>query len=418
MPMPLLTTTLDTIFNRFQSPYISLLSSPVMAAVAAGVRSALVVDLGWAETVVTSVYEFREVRSSSSLRAGRMLIQQVHKLLARALDEREGDTRHENTEETQDQVVSFEECEEVASRMLWCKPVAGSHQDTPPDGLPTVTETDESEAGTSGTPEKTDSASIRLSSPFPPTTVDISYDGLAEPCEAAFFETQYSAASWDDDELPVPLLLYHHLLRLPLDVRAICMSRIIFTGGCANVLGLRGRISDELSNIVQARGWDPVAGKAPEQLKTNPKLQRREGGRRGATAGDPSRPTLDPGGDVAGEQDGVWHDAANAAPEKDPVEEQFRKVQGVRDTRPIVQGQLRAIESLGPWSGASLVTQLKMPAIATIDRELWAQQGVAGASKPGEVDLKTTQRQSMGPGNLMRSAAAGTNWTLGAWGNV
>src|SRR3569833_3590136 len=47
LPVPLLSTTLDTIFNRFQSPTISLVSAPVMAAAAAGVRAALVVDLGW-----------------------------------------------------------------------------------------------------------------------------------------------------------------------------------------------------------------------------------------------------------------------------------------------------------------------------------------------------------------------------------
>ncbi len=91
----------------------------------------------------------------------------------------------------------------------------------------------------------------------------------------------------------------------------------------------------------------------------------------------------------------MWHDAANAAPERDPVEEDVQK--GARAGQPAqVQGQLRAIESLGAWSGASLVTQLKVPAIATIDRELWLQQGVAGASRPGEVDVKTQQRQSIG----------------------
>jgi len=74
---------------------------------------------------------------------------------------------------------------------------------------------------------------------------------------------------------------------------------------------------------------------------------------------------------------------------------------------------MRAIESLGPWSGASLITQLKAPAIATIDRDIWQQQGAAGASRATEVDPKG-QRQSLGPGGLIRGAAS--SWTLGVWG--
>ncbi len=72
------------------------------------------------------------------------------------------------------------------------------------------------------------------------------------------------------------------------------------------------------------------------------------------------------------EQDGVWHDAANAVPEVDPVEEQLKRG---RDEKPDAKGQLRAIESLGAWAGASLLVQLKVPAIATIDRELWCAAG-------------------------------------------
>jgi actin-related protein len=195
-----------------------------------------------------------------------------------------------------------------------------------------------------------------------------------------------------------------------MDVRAICIARIIFTGGCSKVLGLRRRIFDEVSRLVQERGWDPVQGKGVEAMKTNPKLKRRAS--RQASEG----PTgLAQPADGGREQDGVWHDAANATPEVDPIEEQLRR-RG--DQKPIVQGKLRAVESLGAWAGASLVTQLKVSAIATIDRELWLQHGAAGASRPSEVDFKAQQRQSMGAGGLISRAAAGTSWTLGAWGSV
>lgn len=408
---PLLSTVLDTLFNRFLPPTISLLSSPITTSVAAGVRSALIVDLGWAETLVTSVYEYRGIRCDRSIRAGRLLVAQMNKLLGRSLAQSQGKTYDDSPESAEEPVVSFEECEDITSRLAWCKSAHGaSNPSGQDDSLPTVQEQDESELQGTASAAVPDFVSIPLSSAHPPTTLKLPHLVLAEPCENAFFDLQYSHASFDDHELPIHLLVYRSLLQLPVDVRAVCMSRIIFTGGCSKVLGLRKRVFDELSHLIQERGWDPVVGKSVEQLKLNPKLKR--GGSRQARRDGPTG--SDPQGDGGGEQDGVWHDAANAAPEVDLIEEQLRK--GI-DAKPAAHGELRAIDSLGPWSGASLLTQLKIPAVATIDRELWLQQGVSGAVRPSEVDFKTQQRQSMGPGGLMRNAAAGANWTLGVWGS-
>jgi len=388
-----------------------------MCAVAAGVRSALVVDLGWAETVVTSVYEYREVACSRSVRAGKMLVEHAHKMLAGALSEKLGTPVDKDSQE---HLISFEECEEVTSRMVWCKPAASS-EPKPAEGLATVTETDESEPGSSAGPRPAGPVSIPLASSSPPTTLALPFDKLAEPSEDTFFESaRYADCSWDDHEQPIPQLLFRHLLQLPLDVRALCMARIIFTGGCTNVLGLRARVFDELAALVRQRGWDPVTGRGAEQARANPKTARR-GGRGGASHGGTTNGAArsPPPAEVSGtEVDGVWIDAAgaaNAAPEPDPVEAQLRRA---RPARPPVQGRLRTVDTLGAWGGASLVTQLKVPAIATVDRELWAVHGAAGASRVADVDLKTQQRQSMGAGGLMRSSAPATSWTLGAWGSA
>jgi len=405
-PIPLLSTVLDTLFNRFQAPNISLFSASVASAIAAGVRSALIVDLGWQETVVTSVYEYREVQCSRSVRGGRLLIEQTHKFLKAAVARSQGLTPNEDSSED---VVSFEECEDVACRAVWCKPARNASSSQEAEGLAQLPEQDESGDDGRGVFDAPDHITIPLRSTSPPLILDTAYDQLTEPCEATFFDSQYSSTSFDDNELPVPLLVYQSLLQLPMDVRALCMSRIIFTGGCSKVLGLRGRIFDEVARLVEERGWDPVRGKAIEQLKANPKLQRR--GTRQATTGPTGVPQP---ADGDGDQDGVWHDAANAAPEADPIERQLRE--GGDGARPRVQGKLRAVESLGPWSGASMLSQLKVPAVATIDHDLWLQQGASGASKPSEVDFKAQQRQSLGAGGLIRGAAAGTNWTLGVWG--
>jgi actin-related protein len=403
LPIPLLSAALDSVFTRFQPPTVSLLSSPIALAVGAGVRSALVVDLGWGETVVSSIYEYREVASKRTIRGGRALVEQTHRLLANHLPETQ-----KKSDDSQEHVLSFEECNDITTRMVWCRPcpVSGSTRSSS-QTLETLHEHDEGESADRSLPGRAGSVTISLKSGPAPTSLELPFDAFAEPCEDAFFDSQCSPTSFDDHELPLHLLVYRSLLQLPVDVRALCMSRIIFTGGCSNVLGLRKRIFDEVSHLVATRGWDPVEGKRLEQLRTNLKLNKRRA--RQAHNGPAGVTSQSEEGE---EQDGVWHDAANVVPEVDPIEEQLKRG---TDRRPRVQGEMRAIESLGAWSGASLVTHLKTPAIATIDRDAWLLHGAAGAGKAGEVDQKT-QRQSLGAGGLIRGSAAGSAWTLGVWG--
>lgn len=403
LPLPLLSTTLDLLFNRFQSPTVSLLSSATMSAVGAGLRSALVIDLGWAETVVTSVYEYREVRSTRSVRAGRHLVSSLHKIIKEAVRNK-GITPYERVQDVKEEdnrhVLGFGECEEICTRVVWCKPAQKPATTDSDTGLPTVEEQDESEAEAPSTTPENKTIKIPLRSTRPPTNLDMPFSRLADACENTYFEERAGAPStFDDEELPAHWLVYLHLLRLPLDVRAVCMPRIVFTGGCSRVIGIKGRITDELAALVEQRGWDPVTGRGVEALKNNPKLRRR--GSRQASAG---RTSAEP-------EDGLWHDAANEAPEGNAIDEQLER----RRASPPVQGQIRAVESLGPWSGASLTAQLKVLATAHVERENWVQHGAAGASRPGEVDVKAQQRQSLGP---MRGVSGGQDraWTLGVWG--
>ncbi|PSR93679.1 hypothetical protein BD289DRAFT_428661 [Coniella lustricola] len=413
-PLPLLATALATLFNRFHTPAVSLMSSSIACAVSAGVRSTLVVDMGWAETVVTAVYEYREVQSSRSVRAGKMLVEKTHNLLATSLVAQQPSPASLNNEEAEiRRVISFEECEEVATRLAWCKPIRNldSVAVEQNEGLPTVTEQDETESSTAPLPtNQTTSTFIPLKSITPPRKVEVTYEQLSMPAETTFFDSERPIASFDDDELPLPLLIYRSLLKLPIDVRGICMARIIFTGGCSKVLGLRSRILAEVNTLVQNGGWDPVQGKAVEAYKTNPSL--RQAGNRTLTSESPH----DEGGGGGGgghEQDGVWVDAASdAQQEPDPVEQQLRRKEGEKRG---LQGQLRVIESLGAWSGGSLLSLLKVPAVAMVEREAWREHGPSGASRPSEVEQKAAQRQSMGTGGLIRGSA-GANWTLGVWG--
>ncbi|POR32926.1 Uncharacterized protein TPAR_06885 [Tolypocladium paradoxum] len=395
VPVPLLSTVLDTLFNSFQTPMVSLMSSPTMSAVAAGVRSALVIDMGWAETVVTSVYEYREVKTTRTVRGGRLLLDRLYKLLHNLLGGDEFDEKGKH-------VVSFDECEDILYRLMWCRASAFKSSQRQSTQLDTVEEQDESEAETS---HPTGVADIPLRSATPPSTLQVPFNKLADVCDDSFFDPSASPSTFDDHELPVHLLVYHHLLQLPMDVRAVCMSRIMFTGGCSNVLGIRERVMDEVTSIVDRRGWAPVSGKGVDQLRNNHKLRKASIQRSSIT----STATSESSGE---DQDAARSESAMTEPSEDAIEAKIAR------NRPVphqLQGQPRVIHSLGPWAGASLLCQLKIPAVATVDRELWLQQGASGASRPSDVDIKA-QRQSSG---LIRASGGHhANWTLGIWGSL
>lgn len=400
VPIPLLSTALDTLFNNFQTPMVSLMSSATMTAVAAGVRSALVIDMGWSETVVTSVYEYREVKVTRSIRGGKSLLDSLYKTLHKV---HSGKDLSENDAK----VISFEECEDVMCRMVWCRSSTLKASQRQSTQLDTVVEQDESQPEPNH-PRGT--ASIPLRSTSPPTTLEVPFDKLADVCDDTFFDQSTSASSFDDHELPLHLLVYQHLLQLPMDVRAICMARLMFTGGCSNVLGIKERVIDEVSSIIDRRGWTPVTGKGVEQLRNNLRLNRSSIISR---ASESSVALSETSEDLSTSS---RPSSIATTAEVDAIE---AKLARNKNAPPQIQGQLRAIHSLGPWTGASLLCQLKIPAMATIDRELWIQQGATGASRPGDIDVKAQQRQSMGAGGLIRgSGGHHTNWTLGAWGAV
>ncbi|EQK98887.1 Actin-like protein [Ophiocordyceps sinensis CO18] len=396
VPVPLLSTILDTLFHNFQAPMVSLMSSPTMSAVAGGVRCALVVDMGWAETVVTSVYEYREVKATRTVRGGRLLLDGLYALLRSILNAGQGEGKERR-------VLSFDECEDILCRLMWCRASAFKSSQRQSAQLDTVEEQDESEMETAN-PSGT--ADIPLRSSLPPSTLQVPFGKLADVCDETYFDLSASPCTFDDHELPVHLLVYHHLLQLPVDVRALCMSRLMITGGCSEILGIKERIFDEVTSIVDRRGWAPVSGKGVDQLRNNPKLRKESVARTSIS----SAATSESGGD---DVDGTRSEPAD---EEDPIE---AKIARNRRLPQQVQGQLRAMHSLGPWAGASLVCQLKMPAMASMDREQWLQHGANGASRPSDVDTKAQQRHMAGTGGLMRSSAGNhVNWTLGIWGSL
>ncbi|PKY05861.1 actin-like ATPase domain-containing protein [Aspergillus campestris IBT 28561] len=363
MPYPLLSALLSSLFGRWRFPSITLLPTPAMVVLAAGLRSALVVDIGWAETVVTGVYEYREVATKRSTRATKRLLQETGKMLTALSPKGTAPPRPAN-----EISADFELCEEVVSRFAWARPRGDDPE-------------------LSSVLKKT----VSIPCPSSPSTyMDVPFARFADPVGDVFFADGVAENQLDDEEKSLPLLVYHALLALPPDARGLCMSRIVFVGGGSHVAGIRTRVLAEVGSLLDQYGWSAVRGQAIE--KQRQQLQRLSLAPR---ATSPAHGSEGP---------------AVAEEEIDPVEQKLQRNKD-KDSQPPVQGVLREVESLGAWAGASLATSLKIRGVVEIEREKYLQHGLAGASRDLESHGHVPDRRSG-----LRAGGDRSSWTLGGWG--
>ncbi|KAI9764445.1 MAG: hypothetical protein M1840_008468 [Geoglossum simile] len=428
-PYPLLSTLLMALFTNFQLPLVTLLSSAVLATVAAGLRSSLIVDIGWHETIITGVFELRELLHCRSDRAGKMLNREMGKLLAKEsmkLQERYEAKDILGEEEDILDEVSFEETEDVLGRVAWCRSynealhLQQTFRQEPeetfadaPEQLGSLSAPEYAIEGTPPAPSQdaTDpTITIPLRSAASPMILQLSFSRLAEPCETTLFASNAAnGEDWDDNEVPVHHLAYNALLSLPRDARGICMSSIIIIGGVSDIPGLKNRIIDEVAALFTERGWDRVRGKATERRR-----KRLEEINRNCQV--PSRPGETQETAERSQDDitlTLHTPPALEEPETDPVEETLRRE---NPPKAHVHGIVRGVETLGPWAGGALLGNLKVKGVAQIEQDKFLQHGLAGASKEGDISA-ATQRYSVGPGGP-RAGTAGerSSWTLGVFG--
>jgi hypothetical protein len=363
------------------------MSTPMLSTVAAGLRSGLVVDIGWSETTVTGVYEYREVKCLRSVKATKTIVHETARLLAQHYNKATGGGHAASIRTEEDDycdVVSFEETEDVMLRTGWCR------------------SRERSLSGDAAGEEK--KIKIRLRSTPSPVTIDISFSALSNPTETAMFDHGTTEIDRPDDhELPIDKLVYKSLLQLPEDVRAICMARIVFVGGGSNIPGIKMRVLDEVKALVQRYGWNPVRGRAADQhtAKSRALAERK----------DANAPTVKQSIPEEGEN------AAFAAQEPDEIMEKLQ-LDDSKGSKQRAQGAIRGCESLGAWTGASLVTSLKLKGIVEVERDRFLAHGLTGASKEMEVGaLPASSRLSMVGPSATRAGGAGdrTSWTMGAW---
>lgn len=364
MPHPLLSSLLSMLFSRWRFPSITLLPSATMSANAAGLRSALVVDIGWAETTATGIYEYREAITKRSTRATKLLVQEFGRLLTGLM------TSDDKEETPKDEIaVGFKYCEEVACRFSWCRlQVHGSESTEVSD------------------------RTVSIPSPANPTQeyTDVPFARFVEPVEKVLLAPGIPESELDDEEKTIPLLVYRTLLALPPDARGTCMSRIVFVGGGSRIPGLRLRILREVSLLIDRYGWSPIRGKAVDRQR-----QRLE----------ELRISSQTNGDAAPLATGEKSHPSQQEPEIDFVEQKLRRQN--KDTPVPIQGVLREVDSLGPWAGASLVTSLKTRGMVDIEREKFLQHGLAGSTRDSEHSVPD-RRSGLRAGDR-------SSWTLAGW---
>ena len=401
-----------------------MISSPVLIAIAAGLRSALVIDIGWSETTVTSLLEYRELNCSRTVRAMKGVVHETGRLLARrvlsnTLDHTDSKVFNHLEEETD--VIMFEELEDIVLRTAWCRGMNGSSFSNPADtsqlltsershGLKsTIQQVIDADIGSSATDGNSKSGdpsaavmNIHLQSTMPPMTLSIPFLTLSEPTENALFRRGRDHP--DDHEVPVDLLAYRALQQIPIDARSICMARIIITGGGSNIPGIKRRIIQEIRKCVEESGWDPVRGRASDQRKEK---QRKVAEARSKQS-PPMKQTLSEGKECA----------AFTPQEADEVAEKIL-CDETRSSNPPVRedykGQVRGVESLGTFAGASIAASLKMKCCFEVERERFLSHGVTGLSREEmETSSGSNSRLSVAASSSLRTTGDRTSRGIGA----
>ena len=416
MPHPLLSTLMSTLFSNFQNSSISLLPTPVPITIAAGLRSGLVVDVGWSETLVTAIYEYREVQHCRSTRAMKLVTLEMGRLLHQyRKGPWDGENQPKDTASPDEDAldVTFDQADEATTRIAWCQSHAeanGVHSQS--QSLDQrISALSIAEHGDVGADEPSSDPLISIpvcSSPY--RTLDIPFSKFAEPVESALFAQGQADHDLDDQEQPLHKIIFRALLSLPPDVRGVCMARIIVTGGGSNIPGLKMRILGDLEALVQSRGWDPVVGKAAGERRR--RLKEIVGNRPITLKPPPPQKTTESTDDPP-ESASVINQAAFEDQVPDPIEEKLRRKEAESST-PSVSGVFRIVDSLGAWAGASLIAGLRIKGVVEVEKDAFLQHGLTGAKRDAEVSV-VTQRQGYGPGIPKAGVGDGSAWTLGAF---
>ncbi|KAF2766247.1 actin-like ATPase domain-containing protein, partial [Teratosphaeria nubilosa] len=340
LPAPLLEIVLRVLFNHYsQPPDVTLMTVPILTTVAAGLRCSLLIDVGWEETIVTAVGEYREIAQRRSVRAGKMLTQEMAKVLHEVA---------QGAERSRKPAIDFAQVEEVTQRLGWCRPRVN---DGTRPGIKTIPLQDG-------------------------RSLDCAFQSLSEPAEAALFASSTDLGQIDDHDLPIHHLAYNVLLSLPQDLRALCVSRIVLTGGVSNIAGLKQRVLHELNQIIKvsSRGWDPVASYGSATSWHERALRERDANI--ASQPKPPDPMQVPVSALKKPiQENVPHHLRVHDDIRDEITAKAER-HTPRKQKEEVKREVRGVDTLGAWAGASLMASLRVKGVHEVEREDFLKHGL------------------------------------------
>ncbi|KIW02679.1 uncharacterized protein PV09_06116 [Verruconis gallopava] len=402
LPRPLLSILLRRLFEGLQAVSVTVFPCSVMSCVGAGVRSAIVLEIGWLESTATAVCEYREVRQLRSIRAGRALAKDVRRLLRREARKQGASAKYK---------PHFEEVDDVLCRAAWCR--ASSK----------ATEDEEQETTTITIPITSKNAGI--------SQVSLPLQALAEPAETALFGSASQTRDLDDHDLPLSRLLYEVLRHLPIDIRSLCTMHIIVTGGISNIPGIKQRIISDLQDLVKTQSWDPIREYAPRLGLSRPTaraapLSEVDGNlqRQSISSMPPTKVTETVSAESSSDEPAVSIIPAHLRPhDANPIDSKLASLT-LKDAIPTpAKGTLRAVNTLGAWAGASLATNLRIRGVVELERDRFLSHGLVGGAVPGSVKpgvsnaaVETSYartRQSLGANAKLGEKSGG--WGLGVW---
>ncbi|KAI9891988.1 MAG: hypothetical protein M1814_002183 [Vezdaea aestivalis] len=413
LSLPLILLLLSRFFHTYEAKTITLYPSPILDVVAAGLRSGLVIDIGWTETVVSAIYEHREIRVRRSVRGTKWLAKETGRMLCRRCREQrewhsEADAEDDEDEDAFMREISFDEVEDVMCRVVWCRPfqtfpspgrAPESKSSQIDDNPPEKTITDEDD-------EENPIFDIPLKSTTPPLILNLRFSALSNPTESTFFPSSYSHP--DDHELPIIDLIHSLLTSLPQDIRGHLVARTIFAGGGSRTPGLKPRILKELQALIDRRGWDPVRGKAHDELS-----RRIDEANAAKKTRLPIRPRAEP--QTPGQEPVTEDPTAQPA---DPVlvvtSKERAKIQAPHPWP--TPGKVRAVDSMGAWTGASLLGNLKITGAVTVERERFLAGGIGAVGLNGETVEKEKEKvKKVGGKGKDEKDKGEKGWSLGGY---
>lgn len=235
------------------------LEAPVLELVAAGLRSGVVVDVGWEETCVYPVYDLRVLlmQSRASTRASKLLHQNVREMVQGLLQD----------EKVQ---VPFAAVEAVVTKALYTRGSTGraaGPQARMPMAVPTTPTTAAAAAPSASTDDQVPAHELDFSTFWPDAPnagrLTIPNDLLQHAVNRTFLHPDPSSTSdpagsasgsADDDETDLPTLLSTVLSSLSMDIRGAAQSCIVFSGlAAAAIPGLPSQLLQATRQHIRKR---------------------------------------------------------------------------------------------------------------------------------------------------------------------